>query len=122
MPHSRKKLAEFIHKGEQECAIETALSIIGGKWKMRILKFLRDDPKRYGELKRLTKPITEKMLIGQLRELQADGIVYRKVFAEIPPHVQYGLTPLGKDLNKVFQALDSWGSAFIRKAKRKKNL
>lgn len=113
MANSRKNIPSYQAQGADECAIEAALSVIGGKWKMCILKHLRVNPLRYGELKRLVDGITEKMLIAQLRELEADGIVNRTMFAEIPPRVEYSLTERGERLNTVFNALEDWGTEFL---------
>lgn len=113
MANSRKSISHYQVQGAEECAIEAALSVIGGKWKMCILKNLRVEPLRYSELKRLVPTITEKMLIAQLRELESDGVVYRTMFAEIPPRVEYGLTEQGKRLSIVFDALEDWGTEFL---------
>jgi DNA-binding HxlR family transcriptional regulator len=93
------------------CGLEAALVVISGKWKPLILFHLVSGKRRFGELRRLVAGVSEKMLIQQLRELQADGIIERLDFKEIPPKVEYSLTPLGGTLAKALQPLCDWGSA-----------
>ena len=93
------------------CGLEAALVVIGGKWKPLILFHLGPGKRRFGELRRLVAGVSEKMLIQQLRELQADGIIERVDFKEIPPKVEYALTPLGRSLAKALLPLCEWGSA-----------
>lgn len=83
--------------------------IIGGKWKALILWELRADPVRFGELKRRIPDISEKMLIQQLREMEADGLVHREMFHQVPPRVEYSATKLGASLNGVLTPLCEWG-------------
>ena len=97
------------------CPLEATLDVIGGKWKLYLLWHLREETKRYGELKRSTRGITEKMLIQQLRELESDRLVKRKVYPEIPPKVEYSLTPYGKTFVPILQLLNSWGLDHIKK-------
>ena len=92
------------------CGLEAALVVIGGKWKPLILFHIGHDRRRFGELRRLVAGVSEKMLIQQLRELQADGIIERLDFKEIPPKVEYSLTPLGGTLAMALQPLCDWGS------------
>ena len=80
------------------CGLEAALAVVGGKWKPIVLWHLAGGPRRFGELRRLVTGISEKMLIQQLREMEADGIVARKDFREIPPRVEYSLTEFGVSL------------------------
>jgi len=89
--------------------VELALDIVGGKWKMPILWRLKDGVWRYGELKRSLNRITHKMLTEQLRELENDGLVHRKVYPEIPPKVEYSLTDKGKTVIPVIEKLRDWG-------------
>jgi DNA-binding HxlR family transcriptional regulator len=91
--------------------LEAALLVMGGKWKPLILFHLGHGARRFGELRRLVSGVSEKMLIQQLRELQADGIVERVDFREIPPKVEYSLTPLGLSLAMALHPLCEWGSA-----------
>jgi DNA-binding HxlR family transcriptional regulator len=93
--------------------VELSLDIIGGKWKISIIWSLKDDPKRYGELRRSLHKVTHKMLTQQLRELEADEIITRKVFPEIPPKVEYNLTLLGKSVLPVIDMLHEWGEEYL---------
>ena len=92
------------------CGLEAALAIIGGKWKPIVLWRLASGPRRFGELRRLVVGISEKMLIQQLREMEAHGIVAREDFREIPPRVEYSLTPFGVSLTEALKPLCDWGS------------
>lgn len=92
-----------------DCPVELTLAIIGGKWKVPILWHLLDKPHRYGELKREFPKVTQKMLTQQLRELEADGVIHREVFTQIPPKVEYSLTPLGESLRPIINQLCQWG-------------
>jgi DNA-binding HxlR family transcriptional regulator len=96
------------------CGLEAALDVIGGRWKVLILWDL-DAPRRFGELKRIVSGISEKVLIQQLREMQADGVVRRKVFHEVPPHVEYSLTPFGVSLRKALGPLCAWGTTHMER-------
>ena len=93
------------------CGLEAALVVISGKWKPLILFHLVSGKRRFGELRRLVAGVSEKMLIQQLRELQADEIIDRLDFKEIPPKVEYSLTPIGRSLAEALQPLCAWGSA-----------
>jgi DNA-binding HxlR family transcriptional regulator len=97
------------------CGLEPALDVIGGKWKVLILWPLHPQPRRFGELRRLVPGISEKMLIQQLRQMEADGIVARKVFHEIPPKVEYSLTEFGVSLKEVLTPLCEWGSQHMQR-------
>ena len=92
------------------CGLDAAADVIGGKWKPRILWALHHGPMRFGELRREISGVTEKMLIQQLRELESRGIVYREVFHQVPPKVEYSLTELGMSLNVALAPLDGWGA------------
>jgi DNA-binding HxlR family transcriptional regulator len=104
------------HNGSQHlsCPIQAAMAVIGGKWKILIIFQLLAGTRRFGQIKRLIPGITQKMLTQQLRELEDDAIVHRKVFPEVPPKVEYSLTPLGKDLEPVFAQLCAWGRGHMR--------
>lgn len=95
------------------CAMEAALTVISGKWKLKILNQLLAGPIRYSDIKRAAKGITEKMLTQQLRELEEDGIISRKVYPVVPPRVEYTYTELGRELTGIFYALEKWGSNFL---------
>ena len=87
-----------------------ALDVVGGKWKPIVLWQLASGPRRFGELRRLVTGISEKMLIQNLREMEEDGIVDRKDFHEIPPHVEYSLTSFGVSLMEMLKPLCEWGA------------
>jgi DNA-binding HxlR family transcriptional regulator len=92
------------------CGLNATLRIISGKWKPLILFFLRSGPKRYGELKRLTQGVSDKVLIQQLKDLEADGVLARTDYKEVPPRVDYALTPLGRSLADAIIPLCTWGT------------
>ena len=96
--------------------VELALDIVGGKWKMPIL--WRSDERiwRFNELKRSLGRVTHKMLTEQLRELEEDGLVFRKVYPEVPPKVEYSLTPLGQTVIPMIHQLRDWGIAYREQA------
>jgi DNA-binding HxlR family transcriptional regulator len=93
-----------------ECPVDTTLSIIGGKWKALILYHLREGPRRFGELRRLIPGVTQRMITQHLRELEADGIIHREVFAVVPPRVDYSLTETGRTLLPILEAMAGWGT------------
>jgi DNA-binding HxlR family transcriptional regulator len=93
--------------------VMAAVDVLGGKWKILILWHLRAKTQRYGELRRLIPQVTEKMLIQQLRELEADGIIQRIAYPSIPPHVEYSFTDYGTTLVPIIKALCGWGRAHI---------
>jgi DNA-binding HxlR family transcriptional regulator len=97
------------------CGLEASLAVIGGKWKCLILWNLARTPQRFGELRRLVNGISEKMLIQELKEMQLDGIVNRKDFREVPPRVEYSLTPFGLELGSVMQPLCEWGTKHMKR-------
>jgi DNA-binding HxlR family transcriptional regulator len=109
----------MIYKGENisvrlngrsyHCALDITMDFLGGKWKAVVLWYLRERPRRFGELRRLMPEITEKMLSLQLKKLEKDGLVLRKAFAEVPPRVEYSLTPEGRTLRAALEALAAWG-------------
>lgn len=94
------------------CPVETTLAVIAGRWKVIILHFLLPGPKRFNELHRLLRNISHRTLARQLRELEAAGVIRRKVFAQVPPRVEYSLTPLGHTLEPVLAAMHDWGLAY----------
>jgi len=96
------------------CGLNATLRIISGKWKPLILFFLRDGPKRYGELKRLTQGVSDKVLIQQLKDLEADCVLARTDYKEVPPRVDYALTPLGRSLAEAIVPLCTWGTENAR--------
>lgn len=100
-----------MQKNKCHAAVQTALNVIGGKWKPIILWHLIDDKIRFGELHRLIPGVSQKMLTQQLRELEADKIVHRKVYQEVPPKVEYSITAYGKTLHPILESLGNWGEA-----------
>ncbi|MEM6448358.1 MAG: winged helix-turn-helix transcriptional regulator [Cyanobacteria bacterium P01_D01_bin.123] len=98
------------------CDVEATLSVIGGRWKPVLLCHLLNGRKRFGELRRLTPNATERMIALQLRELEADGVISRYVYAEVPPRVEYEVTEFGRSLEAILILMQEWGCAF--KARR----
>ena len=98
------------------CDVEATLSVIGGRWKPVLVCHLLDGRKRFGELRRLTPNATERMITLQLRELEADGVIDRHVYAEVPPRVEYEVTAFGRSLEPILALMQAWGQAF--KARR----
>jgi len=96
-------------KKTYNCGLEAALEVVGGKWKVLILWALHDDARRFGELRRTVPGISEKMLIQNLKAMEGDGIVTRCDFKEIPPRVEYSLTPFGISLSAALSPLCEWG-------------
>ena len=96
------------------CAVEAAISLIDGKWKCVVLWHLQQGGTvRFNEIRRLMPGITQRMLTNQLRELEADGLVDRAVYAQVPPKVEYSLTDRGRSLTPILQALKQWGDVHI---------
>ena len=92
-----------------DCGLDVALAVIGGKWKMLILYHVCHGTRRFGELRRLLPGISEKMLIQDLRQMQASDLVTRKDYKEVPPRVEYSITPFGRALGKSLIPLCAWG-------------
>lgn len=97
------------------CPLEAALDVMGSKWKATILFRLLDGTRRFNELRRLMPNVTQRMLTLQLRELEADGMILRKVFAEVPPKVEYSLSDLGRTLEPLLRELYQWGQTHIQR-------
>jgi DNA-binding HxlR family transcriptional regulator len=102
------------------CGLEAALDVVGGKWKVLILWALRSEAHRFGELRRLVQGISEKMLIQHLKEMQADGIVRRRDFKEVPPRVEYELTSFGHSLYAALAPLCEWGTLHMKRIEARK--
>lgn len=103
---------EYIYKiggTTYHCAMDVTMNFIGGKWKTVVLWYLRNKTLRFGELKKQIPDITEKMLSIQLKSLEADGLVKRSEFDEVPLRVEYSLTEFGKSLNPILEAISKWG-------------
>ena len=92
------------------CAIDVSMHFIGGKWKAVVIWYLRNGKKRFGELKKHIPDITDKMLSIQLKALEEDGLLSRKVYAQVPPKVEYELTGEGMSLLPIVEAIAKWGN------------
>lgn len=103
---------------ETNCPVRATMEIIGGKWKPIILYYLKNGPRRFGELQRLIPHATKKMLTAQLRELAKDGVVNRKVFEQVPPKVEYSVTRYGKTLLPIMELMARWGKSHRSKNAR----
>ena len=97
------------------CPVETTLTLIGDKWKVLILRDLMPGTKRFGELKKSVGNVSLKVLTAQLRTMEESGLVNRKVYAEVPPRVEYSLTELGKSLKPILDSMRAWGEAYKAK-------
>ncbi len=98
--------------GEYICSVELAINEIGGKWKSLILCTLKDGKLRFSEINTRLPDITQRMLTKTLRELEKDGIINRKVYAEVPPRVEYCLTPKGESVLPILDSLCEWGKKY----------
>lgn len=94
------------------CPVETTLTLIGDKWKVLILRDLLTGTKRFGELKKSLGNVSQKVLTAQLRDMEESGLINRKVYAEVPPRVEYSLTVLGESLNPILDAMKCWGESY----------
>ncbi len=94
------------------CPVETTLMLIGDKWKVLILRDLLLGTKRFGELKKSIGNVSQKVLTAQLRDMEGSGLVNRKVYAEVPPRVEYSLTELGKSLKPILDSMWNWGEEY----------
>jgi DNA-binding HxlR family transcriptional regulator len=98
------------------CGLDAAIDVVGGKWKATMLWTLEDQgPLRFGELRRRIPGVTEKMLVQQLRELEADGLVHREAYHQVPPKVEYSLTDFGHSLNTAMAPLGAWGEEHMER-------
>ena len=97
------------------CPVETTLTLIGDKWKVLILRDLMPGTKGFGELKKSVGNVSQKVLTAQLRTMEESGLVNRKVYAEVPPRVEYSLTELGKSLKPILDSMRAWGEAYKAK-------
>ena len=106
---------------EKSCPVTATMRVIGGKWKAILINAIyQTSPARFGELKRAVTGITQSMLTSQLRELEDDGIINRKVYAEVPPKVEYTLTEFGLTLSPIIQSMAEWGLKYkLNKAQKK---
>lgn len=102
----------MIKKNLPACPVETTLLLISSKWKILILRELIKQPLRFGQLQKALGNISAKVLTTNLREMEIDNLLTRKVFPEIPPHVEYSLTDLGKSLSPVLESMKNWGEYY----------
>ena len=101
-----------IQERTYNCPVEVTLEIIGGRWKSVVLYHLLSRTRRFGELRKLLPGVTQRMLTLQLRELEADGVVHREVYHEIPPKVEYSLTEFGRSLEPILRSMLAWGEQY----------
>ena len=94
------------------CPVETTLMLIGDKWKVLILRDLMDGTKRFGELKKSIGTVSQKVLTAQLRDMEEKGLLTRKVYAEVPPRVEYALTETGYSLKPILDSMWAWGADY----------
>lgn len=99
------------------CPVEITMGLIGDKWKVLIIRDLLTGTKRFGELKKSLNGITQKVLTNNLREMEASGLVNRKVYAEVPPRVEYSLTETGWSLKPILDSMVVWGNSYREKQK-----
>ena len=110
----REKVGSIILTENGNCPVTPVIGMLQGKWKLQILyELCIKSPMRFGELKKILNSITNTMLTNALRELEADDLICRKQFNEIPPHVEYSLSEKGMDLLPVFYAIAEWGLKYI---------
>ncbi|MBQ3278497.1 MAG: helix-turn-helix transcriptional regulator [Clostridia bacterium] len=95
-----------------DCPVATTLQLIGNKWKMLILRNLFTRPWRFNEMQRSIPGISQKVLTDNLRTLEADGIITRTVYPEVPPRVEYALSELGESMRPIIKALEAWGTGY----------
>lgn len=92
--------------------METTLTLTGDKWKVLILRDLMPGTKRFGELRKSVGDVSQKVLAAQLRDMEKSGLVHREVYAEVPPRVEYSLTPLGRSLKPILDSMWAWGEGY----------
>ena len=94
------------------CPVETTLTLIGDKWKVLILRDLMPGTKRFSELRKSVGDVSQKVLAAQLRDMEKSGLVHREVYAEVPPRMEYSLTPLGRSLKPILDSMWAWGEGY----------
>ena len=94
------------------CPVATTVALIGSKWKLLIMRNLLSRPWRFNELKKDLDGISQKVLTDSLRSMEADGLVVRTVYAEVPPRVEYALSPLGESMQPIIKSMETWGLAY----------
>jgi DNA-binding HxlR family transcriptional regulator len=108
-----------MENGHVGCPVEITLALLGNKWKVLILRELFKGTRRFGELSRGVPNISQKMLTQQLRQMEEDSLVSRKIYPEVPPRVEYSLTDIGKSLNPILDAMHKWGAKYMMQNGRK---
>src|SRR5215510_13295563 len=109
------------HKhGEVWCPIEATLEVLGGKWKGMVLHRLMFGTLRFNELRRMLPHVTQRMLTRQLRELERDGVIRRRVYAEVPPRVEYSLSEFGESLKPILLMMGEWGATYQDRVRKMK--
>jgi DNA-binding HxlR family transcriptional regulator len=119
MDHGAREMTGHRH-GEYGCPIETTLEVLGGKWKGMVLHRLIFGTLRFSELRRMLPHVTQRMLTRQLRELERDGVIRRRVYAEVPPRVEYSLSEFGLSLKPILLLMGDWGSVYQDKLRKMK--
>lgn len=107
------------NKEMPDCPVAMTVSLIGNKWKLLIIRDLLGGTKRFGELRKSLDGISQRVLTENLRDLETDGLILRKVYAEVPPRVEYSLNDLGKSLQPVIRAMADWGNNYKNLRKKK---
>lgn len=115
MKKKSEKFEELVmnYMKHNSCPVAATMTQIGGKWKPIILYLISHDVNRFGEMLRMIEGVSKKMLTKQLRELEADGLVNRKVFAEVPPRVEYTISERGQSIRPIIVAMREWGLAHV---------
>ncbi|GLB46092.1 transcriptional regulator [Philodulcilactobacillus myokoensis] len=107
---------------KKQCPVATTMNLIDNKWKILILRDILKGPKRFGFLKKSVVGISSKMLSQNLHEMERDGILNRKVFPEVPPHVEYSLSPLGESMRPIIRSMEKWGNNYLENVKGKQQI
>ncbi len=94
---------------EDVCGMSVAIDVVGGKWKLHLMWVLAGEPRRFGQIRALLSGVSEKVLTENLRHLEAAGVVRREIYPEVPPRVEYSLTPIGQELSRALRPLEEWG-------------
>ena len=94
------------------CGMSVAIDVVGGKWKLHLMWVLAEGPQRFGQIRQMLDGVSEKVLSENLRQLEASGVVHREIYAEVPPRVEYSLTPIGQQLNEALSPLEAWGDLY----------
>ena len=105
-----------------DCPVEVTLTLISNKWKILIIRDLLEGTKRFGELKKSVTNISQKVLTSNLREMEENNLLTRKVYPEVPPKVEYSLTEIGKSLSPLLDAMDEWGTGYKEKKHNKETV